>query len=276
MGKFERTWRLMGASWKLLKQERKLVVFPLLSGLASVLVIASFSVPLFNQRTLEALQHGGPQQTGAYTLLFLFYFASYLVGIFFNSALIACALEHMNGGRPTLGYGLKAAWERFPQIFGWAFLASTVGFLLRAIEQRVGIVGRIVVGMLGMAWSVTAFLVVPVLIAERRGPIEAYKESVVLLKRSWGEQIIGNVSFGLIFGLLGIVPAMIVGMIVVSALPQAKLVVIGIGVVYIVALMLIQSTLSSIYQAAVYRYAADGQAPPGFEGAYLEDAFRRR
>lgn len=276
MGKFERTWRLMGASWNLLKHERKLVVFPLFSGVASVLVIASFSVPLFNERTLNALQHGGPQQTGAYTLLFVFYFAMYLVGIFFNSALIACALDHMNGGRPTIGYGLKAAWERFPQIFGWAFLAATVGFVLRAIEERVGIVGRIVVGLLGMAWSVTTFLVVPVLIAERRGPIEAYKESVVLLKRSWGEQVIGNVSFGLIFGLLGVLPAMIIGGILIAAFPQAKLAVIGIGVVYFVALMLIQSTLSSIYQAAVYRYAADGEAPPGFDNAYLEDAFRRR
>lgn len=91
-------------------------------------------MPLFNERTLNALQHGGPQQTGAYTLLFVFYFAMYLVGIFFNSALIACALDHMNGGRPTIGYGLKAAWERFPLIF------------VRAVEQRVGIVGRIVVG----------------------------------------------------------------------------------------------------------------------------------
>lgn len=266
----------MGASWKLLKQERKLVVFPMLSGLASILVIASFTAPLFNLRTLGELQHGGPQQTGAYALLFLFYFALYLVGIFFNSALIACALEHMNGGRPSIGYGLKAAWERFPQILGWAFVSSTVGLILRAIEERVGLVGRIVVGLLGMAWSVTAFLVVPVLVAEQRGPIEAYKESVALLKRSWGGQIIGNAGFGLIFGLLGILPAMLIGAAVVSAFPHALFAVIGVGLVYFVALALVQSTLSSIFQAAVYRYAADGTAPSGFEDARLEDAFRRR
>ena len=274
MGKFSRTWRLMGASWDVLKQERKLVVFPMLSGLASALIIASFWVPLFNQHTLLALHNGGPQQTGAYTLLFLFYFLLYLTTIFFNCALIACALDHMNGGHPTIGYGLRAAWERFPQIVGWALVASTVGLVLRAIEQRVGFVGRIVVGLLGMAWSVTAFLVVPALIAEKRGPIEAYKESVSLLKRSWGEQVIGNVGFGLIFGILGILPAVILGAVLLSAFPEAHLVIIGFGVIYFVALMLMQSTLHSIYQAAVYRYAADGEAPPGFSKDSLAEAFR--
>lgn len=276
MGKFERSWRLMAASWNVLKHERKLVLFPLLSGIASLGIIASFWVPLFNDRTLNALQHGGPQQTGAFTLLFLFYFALYLITIFFNSALIACALEYMDGGDPSLGYGLGAAWERFPQIFGWAFVASTVGFILRAIEERVGFVGRMVVGMLGMAWSVTAFLVIPVLVAEKRGPIEAYKESVGLLKRSWGEQIIGNVSFALFFGLLGILPAILVGAALYSAFPAARLVVIGLGLIYIVALMLIQSTLYAIYQAAVYRYAINGEAPPGFHTDHLAEAFRSK
>ena len=274
MGKFERTWRLMGASWNLLKCERKLIVFPFLSGVAAALIIASFSVPLFNAQTLDELRYGGPQQVGAYTLLFIFYFAMYLVTIFFNCALIACVLERMDGGDPTIGFGLQAAWERFPQIFGWAFVASTVGFILRAIEQRVGIVGRLVTGLLGMAWSVTSFLVVPVLIAEKRGPLQAYKESAGLLRNSWGEQIIGNVGFGLIFGLLGILPAVVLGALLVAAFPHAKLVIIGLGVVYFAALMLVQSTLFSIYQAAVYRYAADGEAPPGFDNEHLAKAFR--
>ena len=277
MGKFTRSWYLMVASWNVLKQERSLVVFPILSGICTALVVASFWVPLFNTQTLNALQrHGGHDTVAAYTLLFLFYFCSYLVTIFFNSALIACALDRMDGNDPTLGYGLRTAWERFPQIFGWAFVASTVGFVLRMIEERVGFIGRIVVGLLGMAWSVTAFLVVPVLIAEKRGPVEAYKESVSLLKQSWGEQIIGNVGFGLVVGLLGILPAVLVGAALLSAFPQAKLVILTVGVLYFLALMLIQTTLFSIYQAAVYRYAADRKAPAGFRDEYLAEAFRSR
>lgn len=277
MDKFTRSWRLMVASWNVLKQERSLIVFPMLSSGGVALVIASFWVPLFNTRTLNALQHHhGHDTVSAYTLLFLFYFCCYLVTIFFNSALIACALDRMEGNDPTLRYGLGAAWERFPQIFGWAFVASTVGFALRMIEERVGFIGRIIVGLLGMAWSVTAFLVIPVLIAEKTGPIQAYKESINLLKESWGEQIIGNVGFGLVFGLVGILPAALIGAMLLNAFPQARLFIISLGVLYFIALMLIQSTLFSIYQAAVYRYAADGKAPPGFEDEYLADAFRAR
>lgn len=277
MGKFERSWRLMVASWNVLKQERSLVVFPILSSIGVALVIASFWVPLFNTQTLNSLQHhSGHDTVAAYSLLFLFYFCCYLITIFFNSALIACALDRMDGNDPTLGYGLRAAWERFPQIFGWAFVASTVGFALRMIEERVGFIGRLMVSLLGMAWSVTAFLVVPVLIAEKRGPIQAYKESVNLLKESWGEQIIGNVGFGLVIGLVGILPAMIIGAMLLAAFPHAKLFIISLGVIYFIALMLIQTTLFSIYQAAVYRYASDGKPPPGFKEEYLADAFRAR
>lgn len=275
MGKFARTWQLMGASWQLLKQDKRLVMFPLISSVALVLVIVMFSVPLL--ATDQARQYfSNPNHSAGpmYLVLFLFYFVSYFVMIFFNSALIACVLKQMNGGQPTLGDGLSAAWQRLPQILGWALLSSTVGFLLRLLEQRVGFIGRIVVGLLGMAWTVTSFLVVPVLVAEGDGPIASYKRSVEMLKRSWGEQIIGNVSFGLIFMLLGIVPAIIVVIIAAAAGPAVLVAVGAIVVIYLVALGLVQSTLQTIYQAAVYRYAADGQAPKGFDGELIADAFR--
>lgn len=275
MGKFARTWQLMGASWQLLKQDKRLVMFPLISAVALALVIAVFGVPLFAtgqaQQYLSDPHHPHQQM---YVTLFIFYFVSYLVMIFFNSALIACVLKQMNGEQPTLGDGLSAAWQRLPQIFGWALLSSTIGFLLRLLEQRVGFIGRIVVGLLGMAWTVTAFLVVPVLVAEGDGPIGSYKRSVEMLKRTWGEQIIGNVSFGLIFMLLGIVPAIIVVMIAAAAGPAVLVAVGAVVVIYLVGLGLVQSTLQTIYQAAVYRYAADGEAPGGFDKELIAGAFR--
>ncbi|MGH8402742.1 MAG: DUF6159 family protein [Gammaproteobacteria bacterium] len=275
MGKFARTWQLMGASWQLLKQDKRLVVFPLISGVALALVIVVFGVPLFAtgqaQQYLSSPNHPAQQM---YVTLFIFYFVSYFVMIFFNSALIACVLKQMDGEQPTLGDGFRAAWQRLPQIFGWALLSSTVGFVLRLIEERVGFIGRIVVGLLGMAWTVTSFLVVPVLVTEGNGPIDSYKRSVEMLKRSWGEQIIGNVSFGLIFVVLGIVPAIIVVLIAAAAGPAVLVAVGALAVIYLVGLGLVQSTLQTIYQAAVYRYAADGEAPGGFDKQLIADAFR--
>ena len=275
MGKFARTWRLMGASWQLLKQDKRLVLFPLISGVVLALVIVTFGVPLF--ATGQAQHYlSDPNQPARqmYVTLFIFYFVSYFVMIFFNSALIACVLKQMDGEQPTLGDGLRAAWQRLPQIFGWALLSSTVGFLLRLVEERVGFIGRIVVGLLGMAWTVTAFLVVPVLVAEGEGPIDSYKRSVQMLKRTWGEQIIGNVSFGLIFMLLGIVPAIVVVLFAVAVGPVAALAAGALAVIYLVVLGLVQSTLQTIYQAAVYRYAANGEAPGGFDQQLIAGAFR--
>ena len=87
-------------------------------------------------------------------------------------------------------------------------VASSVGMILRMIEERVGIIGRIITALIGMAWTVTSFLVIPIMVVDKRGPIEALKESAHLLRKTWGEQLISNFSFGLIFILLGI-PAVV-------------------------------------------------------------------
>lgn len=277
MGKFARTWQLMGASWRMLREDQRLIVFPLISGAALAVVIVLFGAPLFTALGAHPVPKG-PVHLSApmYGALFVFYFVVYFVIIFFNSALIACVMKQIDGEQPTLGYGLGFAWQRLPQIFGWALLTSTVGFLLRMLEERVAFVGRLIVALLGMAWAVTSFLVVPVLVVEGSGPIESYKRSVEMLKRTWGEQIIGNVSFGLIFGLFGIVPAMVVFFLVLHAGPAVLITVAAILIVWLVALALVQSTLQTIYQAAIYCYAANGEAPAGFDNQLVAEAFREK
>jgi hypothetical protein len=277
MGKFARTWRLMGASWQLLAQDKRLVVFRLVSGIALAAVSGLFAVPMFvamgGPVHAAAQWHASPQM---YLAMFVFYFLAYFVIIFFNAGLIACVLKQMDGEQPTIGYGLAFAWQRLPQICGWALLASSVGMLLRMLEERVGFIGKLIVGLLGMAWSVTSFLVVPVLVVEGSGPIESYRRSVEMLKRTWGEQIIGNVSFGLIFALFGILPAILLFTVAAKFGPAALLAAGAVLVVWLIALGLVQSTLQTIYQAAIYRYAANGEAPPGFDGGMIAAAFREK
>lgn len=275
MGKFARTWQLMGASWRMLQQDKRLIVFPLISGVALAIIIALFAVPMF-------VAFGGhPEPSGPvhmtlpmYAAMFVFYFLDYFVIIFFNSALIACVLKQIDGEQPTLGYGLAVARQRLPQILGWALLTSTVGMLLRLLEEKVGFIGRIVVGLLGMAWSVTSFLVVPVMVVEDSGPIESYKRSVEMLRQTWGEQIIGNLSFGLIFALFGIVPAMMLFFLAALGGREIFFVMVAILAVYLVALALVQSTLQTIYQVAIYLYAANGEAPAGFDNQLVAEAFK--
>jgi hypothetical protein len=198
--------------------------------------------------------------------LFLFYCCNYFVIIFFNAGLIACAQIRMEGGDPTVGDGLRAAWARLPAIAGWAILAGTVGMVLRMIEERSSLVGKIVVGLLGMAWSLTSFLVVPILVIENEGPISALQRSAAMLKKTWGEQLIGNFSFGFIFLLLA-VPGVL---LLVLGIAANSTTIIIVSVAYFIAISLAQSALQGIFQAALYLYMRDGEAPEGFEVGALQ------
>ena len=269
----------MGASWDVLKEDKEILIFPLISVVCCLLVMASFAVPMF---LADAWLPPGKEATTAdaveyYAILFLFYFCIYFIIIFFNSAMIACAVIRMEGGDPTVGDGFRAAFSRIALIAGWALVSATVGVVLRAIEDRSKWVGKIVAGLLGIAWGVVSFLVVPILVVEKKGPITAVKESAALLKKTWGEQIIGNFSFGLVFFLLSM-PAFVViflgGALAfrLTASPAAFIPFVGLGVLYIVLLALIQSALQAVFQAAVYLYARDGRTPPGFDSRLLMDS----
>ena len=271
-GNLSYTWSLMRSSWGVLKRDKQLLLFPLLSGICCLLVLASFAVPIFVTDSWHPPDKAGgaARQVLYYGTLFLYYFANYLVITFFNSAIIACAIERMRGGTPNLSYGFREAMSRLPLIIGWSLLAATIGLLLRAIEERSEWVGRLVAGLFGLAWGVTSFLVVPVLVVERKGPFAALKGSAALLGKTWGQQIKGNFGFGAIIVLLAI-PGLLLaalgvylGTTMPTLLPAAGCVLLAI--VYLIGLALVQSALQSIFQAAVYLYASGGEIAPALDG----------
>ena len=269
------TWSLMGASWDVLKRDKEMLFFPLMSFLCCAAVTLSFLIPLYRADFLGPPpgDAGPSRQIAYYGVLFLFYLCTYFVGIFFNAGLVACTIKRMEGGDPTVEFGLRAAAARLPQILGWALLSATVGMALRALEDRSKALGRIVIGLVGVAWSVATFLVVPVLVAEGKGPFAAAGESARLLKRTWGEQIIGSAGFGLLFFVL-FIPGFIMAFLGVFT---SLWVLVGLGAAYVLVLALVQSALSTIYQTAVYLYARNnGQAPAGFSTGLLSDAMRSR
>jgi len=276
MGKFASSWALMKASWNILKLDKEMLLFPVFSLFASLLVIISFALPIFFLEGGKIFDDivSSESEILKFIVLYLFYFCNYFVIIFFNSAIISCATIRMNGGDPTVTDGLRSAFERLPLIAGWAVVASSVGMILRMIEERLEIVGRIVAGLLGLAWTVTSFLVIPILVVEKKDPMTALKESTLLLKKTWGQQLITNFSFGLIFFLLGI-PAFIIIIFGIVAGNTATIITsIVIAVIYLILLALIQSTLQGIFQAALFKYARTGEIPQGFDESLLKNSIR--
>lgn len=278
---FERigyTWTLMGASFDVIKKDKELLIFPLLSGIASFFVLASFIAPIF---ATDLFLKNGDLQKGQEVLwlvyAFLWYVCSFFVIVFFNTCVVACAAMRFEGHDPTVGDGLRAAFARLPQILGWSVLAGTVGMVLRMIEERSDLVGRIVAGMLGVAWTLTTFLAVPVLVLEKKGPIDALKTSAGLLRKTWGEQIFSNIGFGVI-GFLFSLPG-IAGIVGAIALAQTSMalcgIVLALSIGYLILLSLVMSATDSIFRTALYMYAHNGRAPAGFQEEILAGAIGR-
>lgn len=275
--RIRRSWALTKASYAVLRSDRELLVFPAISFVALVLVLLSYAVPLAVVPGLIDFDRSEVTPAGM-VLTFLFYVVSYTVAFYFNTALVGAAMIRLNGGDPTVRDGLRIASSRLPQIIGFAIIAATVGMILRLISERAGWVGRIIIGFIGMAWAILTFLVVPVLAAEGVGPVAAIKRSGELLRKSWGEQLIGGSAIGLVFGLL-VFAAIVIGGAGMAALAPVNgyLAVVALVVTILVvgAIALVGSALAGIYRAALYQYATSG-ASTGFDETALSGAFRQK
>ena len=326
-GRIQRSSALFKASWSVLREDKTLLLFPILSSLASLVVIASFAIPvvtlLTTDETLrnevittmnEASQSNqvdqadqSPSEASAasteaggtgdavipegweiagYAYLFAFYFVTSFVVIFFNAALIAAANERFQG-RPTgVGAGISVALKRLPQILGWTLVATTVNLILRAIEERVGLVGKIIVGLIGVGWAIAIYFAVPAVVLEGVGPIGAIKRSGQTIRKTWGESLMIAVGFGLagivitVFGIILLVGG---GIAIAAAAGGGSaigmtggIVIATCGVLVLVGWAILSGTLRGITQTALFRFATDGTVVSGFEQHDLEVAFQHK
>lgn len=275
--KLSRSWALVKASAAVLRDDKKLLVYPALSALCTILVAASFFVPALLAGVF-ASHHLDRFTPGRVVVLFAFYFIQYFVILFFNSALVAAALIRLRGGEPTLADGFHAATARLPAILGYAAISATVGMVLRSLQERAGFLGRWIIGLIGLAWSLATFLVVPVLVNSDLGPVDAVKRSVELLKQTWGENLIGSAGIGIAFGLIGFLVIALGVLLVVPAIGAhstgAIVATLAVLVLALILLALVQSALQGIYAAAIYRYAEEGATSPGFDHALITRAFQ--
>lgn len=271
-------WELAKQSMRVLRLDKELLLFPVFSGVACTLVMLSFGLPIFFSGMLETT---GEELSTAQSILwfviaFAFYFVNYFVIIFFNSALIGCAIIRLKGGDPIVSDGIGAAMARLPQIAGWALVSATVGMIVKAIESRSEKVGAIVANLIGMAWSIITFFVVPVLVVEKVGPIEAVKRSASIMKNTWGEALVARFGIGIIAffaSLIAFIPIGFGAYLISTGAMAFGIALIVIGVLFLLATSLVTTTLQSIIVAALYIYAAEGQPPQVFDSSLLKSAF---
>jgi hypothetical protein len=282
VSRFARSWQLIQASCDVLRADNALLILPALSGLATTALAAGFAALAMSDGTLGTIRESrsfnafGP----LYAWAFCWYVVQYFVVIFFNTALVGAAIALLDSARPTVGAALKLALSRIGVILGYAVISATVGVLLQALAERLGLIGRLIEATLGLAWTAATFLVVPVLAAEGIGPWQAIENSTALLRKTWGENLIGNAGISLVtslisggVGLIGVGGGML---LFLAGHPVLGAEFLFASTTTLLLIVLVAATLSAIYAAAVYHYAVMGTPPTHFDGDLIRGAFMRK
>ncbi len=266
--RIRRGWELTKASLDVLRLDKEILLLPILSGIALVLVTASMLGAGF--LGVQALGPGLGEENlevAGYAWMFLLYTVTYFVIIFFNAAVVECASIRFAGGDPTVRDGLSRAWNRKLRILQWSLVAATVGMIIRALRNRFrGAVDQLILGGIGLAWNIATYFVVPVLVHEDLGPVDSIKRSGHVVKEAWGEALAGEVGTGIVFFLAGVV--WVGGLVAIAFTVATSAVVTAaflLGVLGVLVILAAKVAVDGILVAGLYRYAETGEVPTGFE-----------
>ena len=280
-----RSFRLAKLCLHVLAVDKELVLFPVFSSIGVVVMVLALAGVGIGIGALDRIG-AGTIGVGDILIALAFYILTSFVIIFFNSALVYAAHERLAGGDPNIGSGLAGAWHRVVTIFMWAVIAGTVGLILNILSGQardrggvLGIVSQIVISIIGAAWTLITYFVVPLIVIEHRSLGDAFKTSLSMIRRTWGEQVAGSFGLGIAAILAFLIAAGIIALLflVLSPLGTVGIVTaIGIGVVLAAGVALVFAAMDGIYKAALYNYAATGEVPSLFPDDTIRGAFREK
>lgn len=269
------TFSLIRQSWRVLMQDRRLILLPLMAAATLLIVVGAFSALAAATGSFDRLNTAvagtETEATAADVVLSaLTLFIAYFVVMFFNAALVATAMERLRGRPASIGYGLSKASSHIPALIGWAIIAGTIGLILNALRNRTdNFLGQIALSLAGGVWAYMTFFVIPVLVVEGLGPIAAIKRSGALLRGTWGNQVTANFGFMFIY-IVAVLVAFLPAALLFAVSPFLGIVV---GVLLIAFAVGTVQALEGIFKAALYDYAT-GTVPVGFEQQTLRSAYR--
>jgi hypothetical protein len=272
MSFFERLsngWKISMYSFSVLKENKSLIIFPILSAISMILIFGSVITGVLASNEWNVSNFDVQNKTLGYIFVFLFYLVNYFIVVFFNMALIHCTHLYFTGQKPTVSDGLRFSVSRIGAIFSWSVLAAIVGTVLRIIQENVGSIGKIITGLIGIAWNIAAFFVVPVIAYENLGPVDALKRSAKMMKEKWGESLGATFSFGLIHFLAVLVVGG--GLFVIGAFINVILGII-LAVLGILILAAIFSAAQTVFVSAVY-HNITGDPVQNFNEAFADNLF---
>jgi hypothetical protein len=304
MNRFQRSWLLFKSSVSVVLNNKKLLIFPILSFVFTAIVLFFVVVPLGFQKTgyglgqLEhwkavgqslvvardtATAHTGRSDVALKPLAVAFgaliYLVSMFLATFFNVAFFHQILNALRGSPVSVEAGLKFALSKIKPILLWSLFAGVIGLIIKTLEQRLDLIGRIVMRLIGVAWSVASVFAIPVMIVEPEiNPITVLRKSAATLKKTWGESLVGYL--GLRFGgfLVTLVSIVLLGAATVLAVMLNSFWIFAVSLVLwffsIIVFAYLTNVASQVYRCALYIYASDGTIPAPFDNDMLQMAWK--
>ncbi|MDH4295986.1 MAG: DUF6159 family protein [Cyclobacteriaceae bacterium] len=287
MNAFSRSWMITKLSFSVINKDRELLWFAVLSFIFSAL----FSVAMIFPSVIPTLMAddftSDSVQLFQYVIIFLTYFGLAFIATFFNVCVVHTTKVRFEGGNATFGQSIRFALSKLNLIFQWSLLSATVGLVLRILQNlasnfgKVGqVVANILIGLVGMAWSIVSIFVVPVLVYEGLGPIDAVKKSTQIIKKTWGESLIKSIGLGLVqffvFVLIILASGALTFVLASSFEVVGSLIGISVGVLLLLLTGLIFMVASTVFNTALYVYANNNLVASGFNEDVMRGAFKQK
>jgi hypothetical protein len=304
MNKLQRSWCLLKSSLAVIGRNKLLLVFPITIFLCTGAIIAFFLAPPVLRPTSYSYLSSEHWQTIGHSLfrsanngaghaevvfsplvmtyLAFLYLLSMFIATFCNVAFYHEILAALRGQSVSIARGVKFACSRLSSILMWSLFAGLVGLLIKIVEERMPLVGRIIGRIIGLAWSIAAVFSIPVIVREpaNANPIEVLRKSAGMLKQTWGEALIGYVGLSFANGIVFLASFVSVLAAIAALVALHLYVLIAVAVVgWLVGLFAwsyLTGVASHVYRGALYLYAAEGMVAEPYNQEMLDAAWKFR
>jgi hypothetical protein len=267
MGRIRTGFKLLTQSWSVIKKDPELIAVMALGFIAQVAIFMLLFFLAFS-RAPHLADFRFPRFLWLYPIMF----ASGLVGSLSGATVIAAAMERLQGRDPSLHRAFGFALKQFPKLVRWSLVALTVGLVFYLIAEKLKLGGRILALLGGVSWAAATTLIFPVLLYEDRAVLDSVGRSASLIKKRWGEGVVGYGSVAVALAIVT-VPIMIAGGVLAAFSLAAG---ITLMVAAYVGLIVLGGTIGQVFTAALYRFAADGVVTAPFGREQLESQYQNR
>ena len=276
MGSWSDSRALTRQSWTVLKDNRYLMAYPIVGIVAGIIpfgVIAGGVLFIaMNQNWI------------GWALVVIGLYLLMLVTAIVQAGLTVSAAAELEGGSSSLGHGLSTAIGHLGRLARWAFVSTVVSLLVAALRgtNSGGIATVIFRNVLAAAadvmWQLITFFVMPAMMLDDLGMIDAIKKSASTFKQRWGTQLSGGVRIGGLIGLIAVLPA-IIAVVIGVVLATAGTVAVGVplvvvGMIVLIVAGLILSAIRGVFSVVLYRFATQGIVEGGFTEQQLAGAVK--